>query len=74
MNPSTRRLRTLLVAGWSIWAPRRAGSAWLCPPAGDKRPCSRVRFGTLDRAVAEGALTTDRNEGGTSRDTFWTPA
>ena len=71
MSPSTRRLRALLSVGWSIWAPRRAGSAWLCPPAGDSRPCSRVRLATLDRAVGEGILTTERNDNSTSNDTFW---
>ena len=74
MSPSTRRLRALLSAGWSIWAPRRAGSAWLCPPAGNDQPCSRVRLATLDRAVGEGILTTERNDNSTSNDTFWTLA
>lgn len=65
---TTKRLVALLSSGWSIWAPRRAGSAWLCPP-GDKGPCKRVRFSTLDAAVAEGAITTESTVIG--HDTFW---
>lgn len=66
LSASTRRLVSILLAGGSISAPMasRAKSARVYPKTGES---ARVRLATLDPAMAEGALDTER----VGRDVFW---
>jgi hypothetical protein len=73
----TRNQQTILdtlANGGTLWAPRYAGSAWLCPPHGDPGPARRVRFATIEAMVGSGWIEMKRGSSFAAvNDTAWTP-